>query len=385
MKVLFLIDTLEVGGAEHSLLDILARFKTVTPLIVHIYMGDTLKSTFEANGIPVVSLNLKGAYAFRQAIYSVVKLIRLHKPDLLHTTLFRANFVGRIAGRITGIPVTTSFVNESYAPVRLQKLSPTLRWKYKGTELVDRTTAGLTRHFIANSAAIKEANCKVLKVPPDKVSVIYRGRDPETFNKFESEKIDYIRQSLGLSDDEHVFLNVGRFVLQKGQIDLVRALSLVITEIPNCKMLFAGEGLYRSSLEDEVKKLQLTEVVMFLGLRNDIADLLQLCNLFIFPSYIEGHPGALVEAMFAACPIIASDIPVHRETIRDGHTGILVPSSDPAALTKAIIWMLQHPHEAQQMGKRAQADALQRFHIDQIVAQHESLYADLLQKVETQT
>jgi glycosyltransferase involved in cell wall biosynthesis len=144
--------------------------------------------------------------------------------------------------------------------------------------------------------------------------------------------------------------------------------------------LIAGEGDQRPKLESLIRDLNLSEIVSLPGTRRDIPGLLAMANVFAFSSTLEGHPGALVEAMFAACPIVATDIPVHRETITSGETGLLVPPTSPEAMAQAIIWMLEHPTQAKEMGHQARVVALQRFHIDQIAAQYEALYETLVQQ-----
>jgi glycosyltransferase involved in cell wall biosynthesis len=383
MKVLYLIDTLAVGGSEQSILAILQRFKYVRPIICHIYQDDTLKPAFESAGIPVISLNIAGKYAFRQAIFRVWQLIKSEKLDILHTTLWRANVIGRIAGQLANIPVVSSFVDESYTPLRLQKFSRSVRWKYKGTRLLDWLTARFVTHFVANSEAAKEANCRSLGVSKSKVSVIYRGRDPTPFIEEGANRSDTLSKIGSTPVDKHIILNVGRLTVRKAQAELIQAMSEVSQVLPTVQLLIAGNGPQRSELERLITGLELDDFVTLLGLRDDIPNLLSLAKIFVFPSYYEGHPGALIEAMFAAKPIVASDIPVHKETIIHKETGLLVPINDPGAIAQGIIWLLEYPAQAKQMGEQAREVALKRFHIDQIAGQHEELYTMLLQRWRT--
>ena len=117
-----------------------------------------------------------------------------------------------------------------------------------------------------------------------------------------------------------------------------------------------------------------------LGTRDDVPALLRLADVFAFPSHYEGHGGALIEAMFAERPIVASDTAVHRESVTHGETARLVSLKDPAALAQGIEWMLDHPEEARQYGQRAREVAMERFHIDKIAAQHEAFYEKILRE-----
>ncbi len=217
-------------------------------------------------------------------------------------------------------------------------------------------------------------------ISPDKVTVIYRGRDPASLLKVSDEASQKLRCELNLKQDTPIILNVARILRRKGQNELVQAMSLVLQKFPQAQLLIAGEGHDRPRLEATIKAHNLDKIVRLLGQRLDIPALLHLANVFVFPSYYEGHPGSLVEAMLAARPIVASDIPVHQEVLVNGKLGQLGAVKQPETIAQGIIWMLEHPVEAKQMGLQAQQMALEHFHIDQISAQHERLYDKVVQK-----
>lgn len=375
MKVLFLIETLGVGGAEMSLLQILSRLRIARPLMCHIYQGDELKRAYESAGIAVVSLNLPPKYRFLRAVRMVEELILRDRPDLIHTTLFRAEMVGRIVGKRLGIPVICSFVSECYADIRWQSLTPLGRVKLKMVQLLDRFTARWASHFIANSQAVKDSEARSLRIPRDKVTVIHRGRDPDLFAISWSEHQAYcLRRELHIAEDAPVVLNVGRLLDSKGQTELIEAFRRVAARVPGAVLLIAGEGPERERLDHKIQSTGQCRNVRLLGLRDDVPQLLALASVFAFPSYYEGHPGSVVEAMFAGKPVVLSDIPVHRETVTAGDSGLLVPVRNPWLLADAILWALLNPEAATVMGRRAQQSAMLRFHINSTAQAHEQLY-----------
>jgi glycosyltransferase involved in cell wall biosynthesis len=232
---------------------------------------------------------------------------------------------------------------------------------------------------IANSQAVRQHNATRLRVPFEKVHVIYRGRDPEAWANPDNKAQAHLFRTRYMRDPGgSLLVNVARLIPRKGQSELFQAIARLLPSNPSLHLLVAGDGWYRDALESRVRELKLEAHVHLLGMVHDVPALLQAADLFVFPSHYEGHPGALVEAMFAARPIVASDIPVHRECITPGESGLLVPLGDPTALAQAIVWMLDHPEEAREMGRQARAVALERFHIDRIAAQHEELYARVL-------
>ena len=380
MRILYLIDTLEMGGAETSLTLMLPRLKQMEPLVCHVYAGDSLRPAFESAGIRVVSTGLTQKYALGQAIRRVLRLAQAQNIALIHSALFRSDIVARVAGGIVGIPVINTLVNESYAATRFARLSRSMRWKMGVVQTIDRATAPLALHFVANSEAIKAANAADLGIPASKITVIYRGRDPAQFLTPSAEEMQALRRSLSIPDATPVLLNVGRLVLAKNQAGVIRAMSHIVRQAPECRLLIAGEGPLRPSLEALLAELGLAGHVRLLGNRNDVPQLLQLADVFVFPSLYEGHPGALVEAMFAGLPIVASDIAVHRETLLDGEAGVLTSLGDAAALAARALELLRQPARAATMGQRGREIALERFDINRIAAQHEALYSDLLQR-----
>jgi glycosyltransferase involved in cell wall biosynthesis len=375
MKVLYLIETLGVGGAEQSLLEILQRFRDVTPTMCHIYEGQDLRPAFEAACIPVVSLDVPPKYRFRTAIRLVEDLVRRERPDLIHTTLFRAEVVGRIVGRRRGIPVVCSFVSECYAEIRWRSLSLPGRAKLKGVQLVDRLTAPLAAHWVANSETVKRSESRSLGISPDRVTVVHRGRDVSRFSAAPTPATsDAYRVSLGLSDGCQVVISVGRLVDSKGHAELIDAFARVASVTPDAVLLLVGDGPERGNLERQVAAAGVADRVRLLGQRADVPQLLAVADVFAFPSHYEGHPGAVVEAMLAGKPIVASDTPVHRETLDDGRCALLVPVRSAVPLADAMLRLLGDPALAAELGARAQELARRRFDIDLTAAQYEALY-----------
>lgn len=383
MKVLYLIETLGVGGAEQSLLQILSRLQRTRPLMCHIYEGRTLRSAYETAGIPVVSLDVPPKYNFPTAIRRVEDLVRRERPDLIHTTLYRAEIVGRIIGRRMRLPVVCSFVSERYADIRWRTLTPTGRLKLKGVQLLDRLTAPLATHFIANSHTVKHSETRSLAVALDRVSVIHRGRSPDDFAVLltPAEESAY-RASLGLPPAGPVVLMVGRLVDSKGHRELVDAFARLASVLPDATLVLAGEGPEQDNLERQIATLGLKARVRLLGRREDVPSLLALATVFAFPSHYEGHPGALVEAMFAAKPIVASDIPVHRETVTQGESGMLVPVRDHVGLADALLSLLGDGERAALLGARARAVAIEKFHVDRAAERYDALYERILAEFE---
>jgi glycosyltransferase involved in cell wall biosynthesis len=312
MKVLFLIDSLEGYGAEKSIVQIALNFKNVTPVFIHLKVGDKLKPSLESNQIKVYSLNLDVKYSFKKAVNSIIPIIYEEKPRIIHSMLFSADMVARqLKVVFPKIFLVGSFVSNSYGVNRYKHLSLFSKIKLFSTQLRDIRTAGKVDMFVCNSQAIKNANIKALGVPRHKVKVIYRGRSFENYLS-KANSVRSLKSEFNL-DNHVVFLNVSRLQKGKGQMDLLKAFKVLSAKNPQLILLIAGEGTFRKELENLIKTIDLEKNVFLLGYREDVAQLLTIADYFVFPSYFEGLPGALIEAIIAKIPVIASDIPENIE------------------------------------------------------------------------
>lgn len=264
-KVLFIIDTLNSGGAEKSLIEMATKFQGITPVFLHIYKGEFLKDILIDNGIKVISLNLEGKYRFNKATKEILKIIDKIKPDIIHSTLIRSDLISRKLKAQINIPLINSFVSNSYKKERYKALSFLRKLKLRYIEFLDKRSASKVDLFISNSKNIAKDNSKVLNVSTDKIVVIPRGRDINLF-RISTERIKEKRNELKLGDNR-VLLNVGRLIESKGQLDLIIAYSKVVIHFPNTVLLMAGDGPFRNQLELEIKRLKLDGNIKLLGNR----------------------------------------------------------------------------------------------------------------------
>ena len=369
IRVLYLLDTIEVGGAERSTLDIIKHVTGIEAHVCTIYVGATLKDDYEQAGVGLTMLGIRDEYAFWRAVREVRSLIRAWHPDVIHASLFRASLIGRVASRLERVPLVGSFVSTPYDLKR--------GWKHSAVQYVDRLTASMTERFVAISEEAKESNRKALCVPEEDIVVIPRGRDLHDFAAPDPERIAQVRRSLSLPDGLSLLLNIGRLRESKGQSDLIRAFAHVLEKRPDAYLLIAGEGPHRSHLEELIRELGVGHRVKLLGYRADVAVLLALADLFVFPSYSEGQGSSLVEALFASTPIVASNIPVHLETVVPGVTGEVYPVGDVEQMAEVIVSLLESPERRAAYAQNARVDAERRFSIKQVAENHASLYREL--------
>ena len=375
IKVLYLIDTLEVGGAEKSLLTITSGFQNVIPIFVYIYPGGTLEEKFKAKGIMVYSLNISKEYNFGEALKLLIPLVKKVQPHIIHSTLFKSDIISRRVKNHLSIPLINSLVNNSYIKERYNNLSLLDKMKLYIIQQYDAHTSQNVDLFISNSEAIKITNAKALKLSNKKIRVIHRGRDPEIFKAGLDNKLETLSDELDIRGRK-VLLNVSRLLERKGQLDLLKAFKKVTDKRNDIKLLIAGEGNFRTVLESYIFENNLQDKVQLLGNRADIPNLLKLADLFVFPSWYEGLPGALIEAMMSNTPIVASNIPENLECL-DYESALIYNKADICSLITSLDLALKNDHEMRKKAERA-LEISKKFEISSIIRQYELTYYELL-------
>lgn len=371
MKILYAINGLGTGGAEHSLLDLLEHLPPdIEAVVAALQRRD---EGVEAR----VATRATVHYAPRPGLRSVVpwlrRLIARERPDLVHGMIFEADLAARLAA-IGGPPVLTSLVNTSYEDTRVRADPNVSRGKLAAARLVDGVTARhLTDRFHAITQAVATAAVRDLRIRPDRITVIERGRDPERFRPPSPGQRRAARAVLGLDEDAEVVLNVARQEYQKGQLDLVRALPGILAARPQAVLVVAGRrGNASAALHDAIAGAGLGQAVRLLGHRDDVATVLSAADVFAFPSLYEGLGGAVIEAMACGLPLVLTDIPALREVA--GPVATFVPAGQPAVLATTIADLLSTPERRRTLGDAARDEFEARFTLARSVERMVGLY-----------
>ncbi len=378
MRVLIVINGLGTGGAERSLRETL-------PLLVERGIDPVVTCLFHrTEGVETAVLDsgqrvefLRGT-SWPARLRSLSDRIGTLRPDLVHTTIFEADLLGRLAARPHRVPVLTSLVNTSYADVRRE--DPRVRpWKLEIARRVDAVTARrLTTHFHAITHAVKDAAVQSLGIDPGLVTVVERGRDPQRLGEPGQARRATGRASLGLPDNAEVILTVGRQEYQKAQIDLIRAFVASASTRPRLHLILAGRrGNASDDIDAELAAMRHRDRVHMLGHREDVPDLLATADVFAFPSQYEGLGGAVIEAMAMGLPVVATRIPALEEVLDEGRNADLVSVGDDAALASCVELLLEDPERLQRYGARSRAIFEQRFTLERSAGRMATLYRAL--------
>ena len=370
MKVLFTIDTLQQGGAEQSIANIIKHFsEEVEVTVLYFYTKSDLLPIYQKLNCKIISLGLTGKYEWRKAISEMKKVLHDVQPDIVVSSLYRSNIISRIACRSCGVKLAGTFVDDSYSRERRATFKGIGLLKYQFTWMLDRLTAFIPVVWISNSRYIGESNAKKLGIATSKINVVYRGRDSSVFKEWVAPETESFR-----------FVCIGRLYEKKGYPELLQAFIKLHATYPNVQLEILGEGDYRAEMEKTIRDAKLQNSVKLLGNVPNAWQRMYESHCFVFPSRFEGFSGALVEAMMTGIPIIASDIPMNTEAVSNGETALVHRLKDVNDLYEKMLQMIENYENMKTMGVRARKTAFERFDIKVIAHQYENLLKTTVNK-----
>ena len=337
VHVLQVIDSLHGGGAETSLLEVIPDLAGhgVRVSVVTVRPDDgALEERVAALGVPRVRL---GRHDPVRAARELGRILRAQRPDVVHTTLLFAGLAGRVAGRAARIPVVSTLANQDYGPEHRAN-SRYGAWSVRAVHAADLATAPLATRFHAISRDVAAVMGRRLRIPPDRIQVVYRGRDPARLGEPSAERRAKTRAALGIGPDVPVVLSVGRFDHQKNTETTIAAFRHVLARRPDAVLLVAGRPGNASAAVAAAAAG--TASVRLLGHRADVPDLMCAADVLSFPSRWEGLGGTLIEAMALRLGIVGSGIPPVAETIGDAGWPLVRPE-DGQALADGLLSVLE--------------------------------------------
>lgn len=364
INVLQIVEGFSLGGAEKKLLELVARMdrNRFNIIVCSLGLGQEIEEEFHRlsdSGIRVVVIPRKGKVD-PSLIVKMVRLMRTSKIDVVMTTLFFADVVGAIAGRLSGVKAIFSWETIS-AP---EWLLTRRLWAY-------RLAVRLHDRVISVSEATARFLVEERGVPAGKVMIIPYGVDTESYRCGNAAEA---RKRLRLNDDDLIIGMVGRLHPQKGHVYLIEAAGGIVQRFKNVRFVLIGDGGMREELSALVEARGLQDRFLFLGFRDDVSCLVEAFDIFTLPSLYEGLPNVVLEAMASGRPVVATAVDGTKEAVVDGETGILVPPRDAERLEKALCELLADPARARRYGEKGRERVESFFNLKHQVSAFERLY-----------
>jgi len=362
MRIAHLIETDGPGGAERVLAHLATELQERGAWNVAFLPADGegwLGRELERSGVAIEHFRLERPFspAFAGWLHAA---LRRHRVMVAHSHEFTMAVYGAWAARRAGIPHVITMHGNAYYAERLRR------------RLAMRAAVGLSGRTVAVSLPLARRLARDLWIPRSRVAMIPNGvpRVPPGRTT--------LREELGLRPDDRLLVSVGNLYPVKGQRHLVDALAALARLHPTVHVAIAGRGDLESALSAQARDHGVGERLHLLGLRSDIAAILAAADVFVLPSLSEGLPLALLEAMFAGCPIVASDVGEVGAVLAGGEAGVLVPPGDPTALAAAIGGLLSDPSRARELGARAALRAAAEYDVSQMVRRYLDTYHELI-------
>ena len=366
--VLFAITSSDAGGAETLLRELVGRLdrSAFDRVVVSLRPCGRVAEQIASTGVPVVSLEMSEHPRPLEMVRGAFRLARLfdrHDVDVVHSSLYRANVLARLAARLARRRPTVVSAQHSLTPLGS-------RWSIT----LARLTGGLADRVVVVSGAVREEMISRERFPADRIVLIENGVDTRRFAPGDRAAA---REALAVPQDAFAVAAVGRLSPEKAVADLLDAVARLVSGGVDAAVLLAGDGPLRGALEARAVALGLRRRVRFLGMVADPIPVLQAADVFAMPSREEASPMALLEAMACARPVVVTAVGGVPEIVADERSGLLVPPGRAESLAAALARLAGDADLRERLGAAARARILERFDLDRMVAEHEALYREL--------
>jgi len=340
------------------------RSKGFKPVMVSA-AGPESKAVVEEQGAPLIEIGLTRKITPVQdlkALWQFYKLCKKHKPAIVHSHTPKAGIIGMLGAKLAGVPVRLHTV----AGLPLMEKQGLTR---KVLELVEKVTYACATKVYPNSTVLKKFILRSNFCSPDKVKVIGNGSSNginTTFfcpTQLDEAKLQGLRAQLGISQDDFVFVFIGRLVNDKGIQELVNAFTRLQESHPLVKLLLVGQ--YEQDL-DPIEEGVLLEIennpsILSVGFQHDVRPYLAISHALAFPSYREGFPNVPMQAGCFGLPSIVTNINGCNEIIQHGENGLIVPPKSTNELYKAMLAFISDKESFNYMKAQARQMIVDRY------------------------
>lgn len=369
ISVLQVIAPTALGGAENVLLSINNLADKLNFRFYYcIFISSRAKKNqyhekLEELNCDVSIIYMKNTFEIRN-IVDLIGIIKEKKIQLIHAHGYRSDIIGLIASKVTRTPIISTVHGWTSATFAVKVYEffqrKALRYFDKVIAVSQQIHDVLRRDGLDSTILLKINN----SIDYSSLSIV--------------EPSINLRNDYGIDSECPIIGVIGRFSVEKGHIILLRAISILKKEYPSIRVLLIGDGDEADALKKSAMTHEIDDMVIFCGHHENVYQFYSIIDVFVLPSFTEGIPLVLLEAMFFKKPIIASDVGGIPEVIEDGHSGELVPPGDPFALAERITKLIKNRQYAQKIAEAGHKHFMRSFSPDTWIRKIESTYEDAL-------
>ncbi len=287
------------------------------------------------------------------AIFSLAKLLKELKPDVIHLNSSKMGVIGSLSARLAGIPRVVYCIG---GWAFLESIASWKKWVYA---VAERFTAGLKDQIICLHPADKQAAEARHIHPREGITIVPNGIDLPSLDRARLSRAE-ARQTLNLSQDRFVFGTIANFYATKNLPAYIRSVASLLRNFPSATLVLIGEGAERLQIEQAIREQALESQVILTGAQPDAHRLLSAFDVFVLPSTKEGMPFSTLEAMAARLPCIVTDVGAHAWMLQQTGSWI-VPCGDTSALQNAMQEAMQQRGRLVDIGEANRTTVEQRF------------------------
>ena len=371
--ILHILTSLDVGGAELMLLNLLRNLDTTRfdNHVISLVSPGRIAKKIKELGIQVDTLGLTSGVLSIPSIMRLNEVIRRVNPAVIHSWLYHADFLGGVTGALLRKPVIWAVHNTSLDP----------KYVKRSTILIAKINALLSKYIPRKIVFVSETSYRIhaqFGFNRDKSVVIPNGFDTSVFFPDQPSGIK-IREEFEIESDAFLIGLIARFDPLKDHHSFIKAADILLKQYPNVHFLLCGRDITydNTELNSWISEIKLKSNIHLLGDRNDIPSIMNALDIHTLSSIGEAFPIVIGEAMACGVPNVATDVGDIAYLV--GETGVIVPPKDPLALAKGWMKMINlEAKERQKMGDRAYKRIEDQFNIVNITGQYEILYQSII-------
>jgi glycosyltransferase involved in cell wall biosynthesis len=310
------------------------------------------------------------------AVRQLFRIFRKHSPGILSTHSSKTGILGRIVGRLSGIPVIVHTVHGYAFPYAQSLIVRSIYY------LMEYIAGKFCDALVVLNEGDRQIAIRKLKVPEAKVHLIPNGIDIDSFGRTTKERRLEIRRKEFKAEEDVVCIGmVGRLWRQKNPECLLRAAIHVLEQTDKkVKFFFIGDGELRTELVQEITRQGLGLKIQILGWRKDVPSLLSALDIFVLPSRWEGMPLAILEAMASSLPVVVSNISGNNDLVTEDVDGYLFESDNDVQLSERLLMLINDPDKRTRMAESCRQKVIEHYQLQNRIEKIQDLYQSLLKE-----